>query len=922
MAGQLVVKSVELENFLSHRSSVVEFPESGVTVFVGRNGSGKSSIVEAIYFAFTGEGWRTGSSTRGLINERAQEARVTLKFALNGEEYTVERGVSRGGGSSAFLFRGGRKLAEGTRVGEELKRLLGMSPFSLDGVVLVPQGGITRIFADLKPKERMSLLDGLLGLEKFERAYEALREVCANVPGLGELCPERGFERRIAELRSTISGELARQERRREELAKRLKELDAEVVARRKLIEDAGLEGKAKRLEEVAKELEGLRARAAALGEAASRHRKEREELERELARLGEEAAEAERRLRELEPLAGVWRSAREPANELSRLLETASSLRKLVEEMHKRLEGLQQASAAVRELEARYGSREALASRREDLSRQLEAVESELQNEREGRATLEGRLRAFLERIGEIEHQLARAFGGPQHVPSQKEVAARLERANEELEGRERELERLRRELARLEGEIDHVEKELEILRTSAEPVCPLCRRPLDAARKEEIVAELEGKLGVLRTRRNELLRFLPGLEEEVRRLRDSKDLLAKAAEELVELERLRNEYEKARAALDTIDARVRKIEEYRERLRAEISEVESALQKWDTALAVLRNSNINELERLAREYEEQLKNAEASAKELAARLGELVGATGSPAEVLVAVRRRLEEAEGAALEAERLRERLERLRAEIEEKRRRMAVVEGEAKVVEGELRELSKRIEGLEGEVKDLKAAKEQLDRLKAEIEGLEGEKRARAEEWEKLEGEVRELRRRAEETETAAAKVAVLAWIRENVLQREKFPARLRKYYVGVLSRLAEEFVDDMGLGFSRVEIDEEYNVKLCAERGYCIEYARLSGGEKVSAGLAILLAIHRLVTHGRIGFLVLDEPTEYLDEERRRGLVEVLKRFRGGVGVQQLIVVTHDEEVRDAADVVYRVRKEGPYSRVEAEAAWP
>ena len=45
-----MINSVELGNFLSHSDTKLEF-ENGVTVFVGHNGAGKSSIIDAITFA-------------------------------------------------------------------------------------------------------------------------------------------------------------------------------------------------------------------------------------------------------------------------------------------------------------------------------------------------------------------------------------------------------------------------------------------------------------------------------------------------------------------------------------------------------------------------------------------------------------------------------------------------------------------------------------------------------------------------------------------------------------------------------------------------------------------------------------------------------------------------------------------------------
>ncbi|MEM0506247.1 MAG: AAA family ATPase, partial [Thermosphaera sp.] len=55
----LIIRRVILEDFLSHKDSNIQFDE-GVNVIIGENGAGKSSILEAIYYALTSEKWRAG----------------------------------------------------------------------------------------------------------------------------------------------------------------------------------------------------------------------------------------------------------------------------------------------------------------------------------------------------------------------------------------------------------------------------------------------------------------------------------------------------------------------------------------------------------------------------------------------------------------------------------------------------------------------------------------------------------------------------------------------------------------------------------------------------------------------------------------------------------------------------------------------
>ena len=91
---------------------------------------------------------------------------------------------------------------------------------------------------------------------------------------------------------------------------------------------------------------------------------------------------------------------------------------------------------------------------------------------------------------------------------------------------------------------------------------------------------------------------------------------------------------------------------------------------------------------------------------------------------------------------------------------------------------------------------------------------------------------------------------------------------------------------------------------------------LSGGERIALGLAFRLALS-LYKVGNLELLILDEPTPFLDEERRKKLVEIISsQLRK---IPQVIIVSHDEELKDAADYVIRVENVGGKSRVEVES---
>ena len=59
-----MITSIELGDFLAHSETRLEF-EIGVTIFVGENGAGKSSIIDGITFSLFGQ--HTRKSNKGLI---------------------------------------------------------------------------------------------------------------------------------------------------------------------------------------------------------------------------------------------------------------------------------------------------------------------------------------------------------------------------------------------------------------------------------------------------------------------------------------------------------------------------------------------------------------------------------------------------------------------------------------------------------------------------------------------------------------------------------------------------------------------------------------------------------------------------------------------------------------------------------------
>ena len=85
-----MITSVKLDNFLSHRHTELTF-DNGVTVFIGGNGAGKSSIIDAMTFALFGE--TTRGKNEEIIRDGGNQAATQIYFEVNGKKYQAVKKI-------------------------------------------------------------------------------------------------------------------------------------------------------------------------------------------------------------------------------------------------------------------------------------------------------------------------------------------------------------------------------------------------------------------------------------------------------------------------------------------------------------------------------------------------------------------------------------------------------------------------------------------------------------------------------------------------------------------------------------------------------------------------------------------------------------------------------------------------------------
>jgi exonuclease SbcC len=209
-----MIKDINLHNFISHRDTSLSL-DKGITIFVGHNGSGKSSIIDAITFALFGE--HTRKSNKNLILRGASSSFTRLNFFINSKEYSAYRQIgSLGQSISAKLdlvsdsnniinkpIVAGERKQFGESMSAEVAKTLGVDYKKLKVATIIQQGELNRII-EFHPKDFKELLNGMIGMDRLDLAYQTMHEI---IDGFRERLREHnnGFDdKQIESIRNSI----------------------------------------------------------------------------------------------------------------------------------------------------------------------------------------------------------------------------------------------------------------------------------------------------------------------------------------------------------------------------------------------------------------------------------------------------------------------------------------------------------------------------------------------------------------------------------------------------------------------------------------------------------------------------------------------------------------------------------------------
>ena len=190
---------LQLSNFRLHTDTRIDF-DSGLTGIIGPNGSGKTTILEAIAWALYGMPAARGKrqDIRSLGASGRAGVKVELDFDLAGHRHRVVRTLST---AELYLDGSATPIANSTTsVTDLLRRRLGMSQQEFFNTYFTGQKELG-VMAAMGPAERAQFLSRVLGYEKLRGAQSLARErrslIRGELTGLQAAMPESDVVARL-----------------------------------------------------------------------------------------------------------------------------------------------------------------------------------------------------------------------------------------------------------------------------------------------------------------------------------------------------------------------------------------------------------------------------------------------------------------------------------------------------------------------------------------------------------------------------------------------------------------------------------------------------------------------------------------------------------------------------------------------------
>ena len=918
----MIIKKVQLENYRSHSNTTVEFTK-GVNLILGKNGRGKTSILEAISTVMFNTKDRSGKETgKSYIKFGEKSSKVEIDFIANdGREYNLK---------TEFFKTKPKKQTLKDIIGseydgdiqEKLEELCGIKKGfeeTYENIVIAKQNEFINIFK-AKPKDREEIFNKIFNTQIYKEMYDSfLKEAVDKYKSEKESLDSKiNYLKENMEDKEQITNFLKEEKELEKNLQDKFKNIN--VVSK-------NLENEIKDYETTEIELNNL----------IKNIKDEENKIKKYLSLLKENIIEAKQAKKAKIIVKETEKSYLEYLEIENRLKDLRENLDNLLDEQKLNTQyqnNIEKLELFNKNLKVDISNLEENISKN---SEKKENLESEISNLKVKEENLDLKLKKYIDLLDELEKledfkdkKLEDKLKKTTEIDIlKKELVSKNDLFKtisiEELEKKLSNFQELEKELKLLEEQKIIFETEIKTLKKSSKElsskVCPFLNEKCQNLEDKEAEDYFSSKISI----KTEDLENLKKDIEEKTKILVEKAVFEDKKKQYFELEKsikdlelsLKNEevnLKEIELDIKNLDIDIQKLIENQEfqnsqMLREKKKELEVELRNLNLDEKIKNLKNL--FENLELEKEKILKNQnsiESNLKEIDEYSKKIKEDTNKNIENIKSEIKtfenkldNLKNPYNEYLKNNVLAEDLENLLLKVNKNIKELYSLRVEKNL-------LKEKVFNLEEKIKNIKIAelKEKYDTIKEELNEINkklGSSQEKIENYkkilEKISSQEEKQKKLLIEFKKLENKFNKASLIRNEVGQMGR---AISKYMLSGISNIASVNFNKITGRTERIEWSNEekdkYAVYLVGQERK-IAFEQLSGGEQVSVAIAIRGTMTEYFTNSK--FMILDEPTNNLDTERKKLLAEYMGEILNNL--EQSIIVTHDDTFREMAEKI-------------------
>ncbi|WP_338965322.1 SMC family ATPase [Fusobacterium nucleatum] len=918
----MIIKKVQLENYRSHSNTTVEFTK-GVNLILGKNGRGKTSILEAISTVMFNTKDRSGKETgKSYIKFGEKSSKIDIDFIANDErEYNLKTEFFKTKPKKQTLKDMTGSEYDGD-IQEKLEELCGIKKGfeeTYENIVIAKQNEFINIFK-AKPKDREEIFNKIFNTQIYKEMYDSfLKEAVDKYKEkVKDLDKEITFLKENMEDKEQITNFLKEEKEVEKNLQDRFKNIN--VVSK-------NLENKIKDYETTEIELNNL----------IKNIKEEENKIKKYLNILKENIIEAKQAKKSKIIVKETEKSYLEYLEIENRLKDLRENLDNLLEEQKLNIQ--YQNNIKILKLN-NENLKTDIINLEENISKNSEKkenLESEISNLKIKEENLDLKLKKYIDLLNELEKlenfknkKIEDKLKKTTEIDIlKKELVSKNDLFKtisiEELEKKLSNFQELEKGLKLLEEQKIIFETEIKTLKKSSkelsDKICPFLNEKCQNLEDKEAEDYFSSKIFI---KTEDLENLKKNIEEKTQILvekvvfEDKKKQYFELEKSIKDLEiSLKNEeinLKEIELDIKNLDIDIQKLIENQEFQNSQM------LREKKTELEVeLRNLNLDEkrenlkniLENLEIEKEKILKNQnsiksnleeiDVFSKKIKEDINKNIESIKSEIKTFENKLDDLKNPYNEYLKNNVLAEDLENLLIKVDKNIKELYSLRTNKNL-------LKEKVSDLEEKIKNIKIAelKEKYDIIKEELNEINkklGSSQEKIENYkkilEKISSQEEKQKKLLIEFKKLENKFNKASLIRNEVGQMGR---AISKYMLSGISNIASVNFNKITGRTERIEWSNEekdkYAVYLVGQERK-IAFEQLSGGEQVSVAIAIRGTMTEYFTNSK--FMILDEPTNNLDTERKKLLAEYMGEILNNL--EQSIIVTHDDTFREMAEKI-------------------